>query len=373
MLLASLVLIAVTAAAQDKAGQASRPRARGLGVTIGVLPTGPNNAITDVEGVLVGHLTLMEGDSLRTGITAILPHGGNLFLEKVPGAVVVGNGFGKLAGSTQVNELGQIETPILLTNTLSVPQVADGLMAYMLALEGMEQVRSINPLVAETNDGYLNDIRRRPFTPEHVAAAIAAAGTGPVPSGCIGAGTGTICFGFKGGIGTASRKLPESLGGWTVGVLVQSNFGGVLTIKGVEVGRMLGNYPYRKQVEEDPGGSIIVVVATDAPLSHRNLQRLAFRTFLGIARTGGYASNGSGEYAIAFSTHPDCRYRPGDEPVVARPRLDNNSISPLFLATVEATEEAIIDSLFTAVTSTGQEGRVIEALPVDKVLEALKK
>ena len=367
------MLIAATAAAQEQTEQPQRPRARELGVTFGVLPTGPNNAITDVEGVLVGHLTLIDGEDLRTGITAVLPHGGNLFLEKVPGAVAVGNGFGKLAGSTQVNELGQIETPILLTNTLSVPQVADGLMAYMLGLEGMEEVRSINPLVAETNDGYLNDIRCRPFTPAHVAAAIAAAGSGPVQSGCVGAGTSTVCFGFKGGIGTASRRMPESLGGWTVGVLVQSNFGGVLTIKGVEVGRMLGNYPYRRQVEEDPGGSIIIVVATDAPLSHRNLRRLAFRTFLGIARTGGFASNGSGDYAIAFSTHEDCRYRPDDEQVVSRPRLDNNYISPLFLAAVEATEEAIIDSLFTAVTTTGQEGRTVEALPVEEVLEALKK
>jgi len=340
-----------TALGQDSEAPAPRPRARELGLSFGVLPTGPLNAITDVEGVKVGHLTLIEGDSLRTGITAILPHGGNIFLEKVPGAVAVGNGFGKLAGSTQVNELGQIETPILLTNTLSVPQVADGLLQYMLGLPGMERVRSINPLVAETNDGSLNDIRRRPLTAAHVASAIKSATAGPVQSGCVGAGTGTVCFGFKGGIGTSSRRLPGELGGWTVGVLVQSNFGGVLTVKGVEVGRLLGRYPYREQVEKDPGGSIIIVVATDAPLSHRNLRRLASRAFLGVARTGGYASNGSGDYAIAFSTHPGCRYSNADKTVTERPDLDNNSISPLFLAVVEATEEAIIDSLFTANTT----------------------
>ncbi len=349
--------------------QISRPRARTLGLSFGVLPTGPLNLITDVQGVKVGHLTLIEGESLRTGITAVLPHGGNMFLEKVPGVVAVGNGFGKLAGSTQVNELGQIETPILLTNTLSVPQVADGLIDYMLSLPGLEDVRSINPLVAETNDGWLNDIRRRPFGPDHVRAAIEAAGEGRFETGCVGAGTGTICFGFKGGIGSASRKLPESLGGWTVGVLVQTNFGGVLTINGVQVGKLLGKYPYREQVEKDPGGSIIMVVATDAPLTHRNLRRLADRALLGMARTGGYGSNGSGDYVIAFSTHAGCRIRSGGELLVERPVLDNNAMSPLFLAAVEATEEAIIDSLFTATSTTGREGRVIEALPVDEVLD----
>jgi D-aminopeptidase len=356
---------------RQDAPRSSRPRARELGLRFGVLPPGPLNMITDVEGVEVGHLTLVEGDSLRTGITAVLPHSGNLFLEKVPGAVFVGNGFGKLAGSTQVNELGQIETPILLTNTLSVPQVADGLISYMLSLPGMEDVRSINPLVAETNDGQLNDIRRRPFTPEHVKTAIEAAAPGPFEIGCVGAGTGTICFGFKGGIGTASRKLPDSLGGWTVGVLVQTNFGGVLTINGVEVGRLLGNYPFKEQVEKDPGGSIIMVVATDAPLDHRNLNRLAARALLGMARTGGYGSNGSGDYVIAFSTHPGCRIRNVEEPVVDRPVLDNNSISPLFLAAVEATEEAIIDSLFTATDTTGRDGFVVKALPVEQVLKLL--
>jgi D-aminopeptidase len=353
--------------------RAPRPRARELGLTFGVLPTGPLNMITDVEGVKVGHLTLIEGDSLRTGITAVLPHGGNLFREKVPGAVFVGNGFGKLAGSTQVNELGQIETPILLTNTLSVPQVADGLIAYMLSLPGMEDVRSINPLVAETNDGRLNDIRRRPFTAEHVKAAIESATAGPFATGCVGAGTGTICFGFKGGIGTASRRLPETLGGWTVGVLVQTNFGGVLTINGVNVGRLLGDYPYKEQVEKDPGGSIIMVIATDAPLSHRNLSRLAARALLGMARTGGFGSNGSGDYVIAFSTHPGCRIKDNGEPLIERPVLDNNAMSPLFLAAVEATEEAIIDSLFTATTTRGREGVTVEALPVEKLPGVVKR
>jgi D-aminopeptidase len=309
-----LGIISPGSGGRQNEARAPRPRARELGLTFGVLPTGPLNMITDVQGVKVGHLTLIEGDSLRTGITAVLPHGGNLFHEKVPGAVFVGNGFGKLAGSTQVNELGQIETPILLTNTLSVPQVADGLIAYMLSLPGMADVRSINPLVAETNDGRLNDIRRRPFTVEHVRAAIEAATAGPFATGCVGAGTGTVCFGFKGGIGTASRRLPESLGGWTVGVLVQTNFGGVLTINGVNVGRLLGDYPYKEQVEQDPGESL-----------------------------------------------------------VERPVLDNNAMSPLFLAAVEATEEAIIDSLFTATTTSGRGGVTVEALPVDKLLEQLKR
>ncbi|HUX07546.1 MAG TPA: P1 family peptidase [Acidobacteriota bacterium] len=377
VVVSALVLMALGLAQSHQSGEEdgrreqSRPRARELGLRFGVLPTGPLNLITDVEGVKVGHLTLIEGESLRTGITAILPHGGNIFLDKVPGAAAVGNGFGKLAGSTQVNELGQIETPILLTNTLSVPQVADGLIEYMLSLPGMESVRSINPLVAETNDGSLNDIRRRPFGPESVRAAIEAAAEGRFETGCVGAGTGTICFGFKGGIGSASRKLPESLGGWTVGVLVQTNFGGVLTINGVEAGRLLGKYPYKEQVEQDPGGSIIMVVATDAPLTHRNLRRLADRALLGMARTGGYGSNGSGDYVIAFSTNAGCRIRSGGELLVERPVLDNNAMSPLFLATVEATEEAIIDSLFTATTTRGRDGHVIEALPADEILRQL--
>lgn len=346
-----------------------RPREYGLG--FGVLPVGPNNAITDVEGVMVGHVTYVEGESIRTGITAILPHGGNLFLEKVPAAVAIGNAYGKLAGSTQVNELGEIETPILLTNTLSVPQVADGLIAYMLGLPGMESVRSINPLVGETNDGRLNDIRRRALKPEHVRSAIESAASGPVQIGCVGAGTGTVCFGFKGGIGTSSRRLQAKLGGWTVGILVQTNFGGDLRIAGVPVGQKLGDYPYKRQIEEDPGGSVMIVIATNAPLSHRNLRRLANRSFLGMARTGGFGSNGSGDYAIAFSTHDGLRRRANDPMLKDRPELANSALSPLFLAVVEATEEAIIDSLFAATTVKGHQDNEAKALPVEQVLELL--
>ena len=288
----------------------NRPRAREAGIKVGILPAGPLNAITDVNGVLVGHTTVIRGDNVRTGVTAILPHGGNLFREKVPGAVFVGNGFGKLAGSTQVNELGEIETPILLTSTLSVPRVADYLLDYMLALAGNEDVQSINPLVAETNDGYLNDIRSRPLTRDDVFAAIKGAKTGPVLEGSVGAGTGTVAFGFKGGIGTASRKLPAKLGGYTVGVLVQTNFGGVLTINGAPVGEELDRYYLREELnaaarqgetkETDADGSIIIVIATDAPVDARNLNRLAARTMMGLARTGAAGSNGSGDYAIAF-------------------------------------------------------------------------
>src|SRR5829696_4928990 len=286
----------------------NRPRARDLGITVGILPTGPLNAITDVEGVLVGHTTLVRGDNVRTGVTAILPHAGNLFREKVPGAVFVGNGFGKLAGSTQVNELGEIETPILLTSTLSVPRVADFLIDYMLALPGNEDVQSINPLVAETNDGYLNDIRGRHLSRDDVFSAIKNAKGGAIAEGSVGAGTGTVAFGFKGGIGTSSRKLPARLGGFTVGVLVQSNFGGVLTINGAPVGQELGRYYLKDELsaaQSNPDGSIIMVVATDAPLDARNLRRMASRAMLGLARTGGSGSNGSGDYVIAFSTAPE--------------------------------------------------------------------
>src|SRR5215216_3511626 len=302
----------------------NRPRAREAGVIVGVLPTGPLNAITDVDGVLVGHTTIIRGDNIRTGVTAILPHGGNLFKEKVPGAVFVGNGFGKLAGSTQVNELGEIETPILLTSTLSVPRVADFVIDYMLALPGNEKVQSSNPLVAETNDGYLNDIRGRHISRDDVFSAIKTAKSGAVAEGSVGAGTGTVAFGFKGGIGTASRRLPVRLGGFTVGVLVQSNFGGILTINGAPVGRELGRYYLKDEIAgptderrpklrpklNEPDGSIIIVIATDAPLDARNLNRLAARAMLGLARTGAAGSNGSGDYAIAFSTSTDVRIRP---------------------------------------------------------------
>jgi len=361
----------------------NRPRAREAGVVVGVLPTGPLNAITDVDGVLVGHTTIIRGDNIRTGVTAILPHGGNLFREKVPGAVFVGNGFGKLAGSTQVNELGEIETPILLTSTLSVPRVADFLMDYMLALPGNEDVQSINPLVAETNDGYLNDIRGRHIARDDVFSAIKNAKSGAVAEGSVGAGTGTVAFGFKGGIGTSSRKLPARLGGFTVGVLVQSNFGGVLTINGAPVGRELGRYYLKDELAEratekqnQPDGSIIIVIATDAPLDARNLNRMAARAMMGLARTGAAGSNGSGDYAIAFSTATDVRIRPLSQTELNAPRsvktLANDAVSPLFLAVIEATEEAIYNSLFRATTTTGR-GRTVDALPLDRTLEILRK
>jgi D-aminopeptidase len=299
-------------------------------------------------------------------VTAILPHGGNLFREKVPGAVFVGNGFGKLMGSTQVEELGEIETPILLTSTLAVPRVADFLLDYMLALPGNEDVRSINPVVAETNDGYLNDIRARPITKDDVFAAIKNAKTGAVDEGCVGAGTGTIAFDFKGGIGTASRKLPRSLGGHTIGVLVQTNFGGVLTINGAPIGRELGRYYLKRELEtRSADGSIIIVIATDAPVDARNLKRLAARAMMGLGRTGAAGSNGSGDYAVAFSTRVV-----GKE---AAPKLlTNDEMSPLFLAVIEATEEAIYNSLFKAETTTGS-GHTIEALPLEPTLQILRR
>ena len=357
----------------------NRPRAREAGVIVGVLPTGPLNAITDVDGLLVGHTTIIRGDNIRTGVTAILPHGGNLFREKVPGAVFVGNGFGKLAGSTQVNELGEIETPILLTSTLSVPRVADFLIDYMLALPGNEDVQSINPLVAETNDGYLNDIRGRNISRDDVFSAIKSAKSGAIAEGSVGAGTGTVAFGFKGGIGTSSRKLPAGLGGFTVGVLVQSNFGGVLTINGAPVGRELGRYYLKDELAAPPNrpdGSIIIVIATDAPLDARNLNRLAARAMMGLARTGAAGSNGSGDYAIAFSTANDVRIRTLSQNERNAPRsvktLTNDATSPLFLAVIEATEEAIYNSLFRATTTTGR-GKTVEALPLDRTLEILRK
>jgi len=364
----------------------NRPRARDLGIKVGILPPGPLNAITDVNGVLVGHTTLIRGDNVRTGVTAILPHGGNLFREKVPGAVFVGNGFGKLAGSTQVNELGEIETPILLTSTLSVPRVADYLLDYMLALPGNEDVQSINPLVGETNDGYLNDIRGRHITRDDVFAAIKSAKTGAVAEGSVGAGTGTVAFGFKGGIGTASRKLPAKLGGYTVGVLVQTNFGGVLTINGAPVGQELDRYYLREELtqaahksdrkETDADGSIIIVIATDAPVDARNLERMAARAMMGLARTGAAGSNGSGDYAIAFSTAEDVRMRTQSQSERNAPHsvktLANDAMSPLFLAVIESTEEAIYNSLFKATTVTGK-GHTVEALPLDRTVEILRK
>ena len=377
-----LILLIMISLSGSTANMQNRPRAREVGITVGVLPTGALNAITDVEGLLVGHTTLIRGDNIRTGVTAILPHGGNLFREKVPGAVFVGNGFGKLAGSTQVNELGEIETPILLTSTLSVPRVADYLMDYMLALPGNEDVLSINPLVGETNDGYLNDIRGRHISRDDVFAAIKSAKSGAVAEGCVGAGTGTIAFGFKGGIGTASRKLPQRLGGYTIGVLVQSNFGGILTINGAPVGRELGRYYLKDELSErdrqqnNPDGSIIIVIATDAPLDARNLRRMAARAMMGLARTGSAGSSGSGDYAIAFSTSPDVRIRPLGQNERNLPRnlksLANDATTPLFLAVIEATEEAIYNSLFKATTTTSR-GHTVEALPLDRTIEILRK
>jgi D-aminopeptidase len=382
-----LIFVCLMASLMELASQTqNRPRAREAGVIVGVLPTGPLNAITDVDGVLVGHTTIIRGDNIRTGVTAILPHGGNLFREKVPGAVFVGNGFGKLAGSTQVNELGEIETPILLTSTLAVPRVADFVIDYMLALPGNEDVQSINPLVAETNDGYLNDIRGRHISRDDVFSAIKDAKGGAVTEGCVGAGTGTVAFGFKGGIGTASRKLPARLGGFTVGVLVQSNFGGVLTINGAPVGRELGRYYLKDELAEpatrpqpqqnQPDGSIIIVIATDAPLDARNLNRMAARAMMGLARTGAAGSNGSGDYAIAFSTAADVRIKTLNQNERNTPRsvktLANDAVSPLFLGVIEATEEAIYNSLFRATTTSGR-GRTVEALPLDRALEVLRK
>jgi D-aminopeptidase len=374
-----LILSAVITNAQE----ANRTRAREAGILVGVLPTGPLNAITDVAGVTVGHTTLIKGDNVRTGVTAILPHGGNLFREKVPGAVFIGNAFGKLAGSTQVNELGEIETPIMLTSTLNVPRVADATIDYMLALPGNEDVQSINPLVGETNDGFLNDIRGRHVGRDEVFAAIKNARGGPVDEGAVGAGTGTVAFGFKGGIGTSSRKLPQSLGGYTVGVLVQTNFGGILTINGAPVGRELGKYYLKEELsstnssssDKSADGSIIIVIATDAPIDHRNLQRLAARSMMGLARTGAAGSNGSGDYAIAFSTASELRIR--NIPNARNQRsnvtlLSNEAMSPLFLAVIEATEEAIYNSLFRATTVTGR-GHTVEALPIDRTLEILRK
>jgi D-aminopeptidase len=339
--------------------QTVRPRARDLGIKVGVLPTGSLNAITDVAGVAVGHITLVIGDDVRTGVTAILPHPRNLFREKVTGAVFVGNAFGKLAGSTQVEELGEIETPILLTSTLNVWRVADALVDYMLALPGNESVQSINPLVGETNDGFLNDIRSRHVGRDEVFAAIHNAKTGPVEEGAVGAGTGTVAFGFKGGIGSSSRKLPANLGGYTLGVLVQTNFGGILNIAGAPVGQELGRYYLHDELDTGKG-SVMVVVATDAPVDARNLKRLAARTMLGLGRTGAAGNNGSGDYAIAFSTSYSASF------------VTNDAMSPLFLAAIEATEEAVYNSLFRATSTTGH-GHTVEALPIDKTLEILRR
>jgi len=350
-----------------------RPRLRELGVQVGVFRAGTLNAITDVSGVRVGHVTINEGDIVHTGVTAILPHGGNLFQEKVPAAVFVGNGFGKLIGFTQVDELGQIETPILLTNTLSVWDVANGIVDYMLALPGNENVRSINPIVGETNDGGLNDIRSRHVKREHAVRGIQSAQSGPVDEGSVGAGTGTICFGWKGGIGTSSRVLPPNLGGFTIGVLVQTNYGGILEIAGVPVGKELGRYSFKDQLKYPGDGSCMIVVATDAPLNTHQLKRLAKRATLALGRTGSAMSHGSGDYVIAFSTSPELRIRPDAERVQQSLRFREDDLSSLFQSVVEATEEAIYNSLLKARTTKGIQGREIEALPIDKVMDLLRK
>ncbi len=411
-------LIGLASAAAPAASD--RPRARDIGLNLGVLPPGPLNAITDVAGVRVGQVTLVEGADVRTGVTAILPHGGNVFQDKVPAGIAVGNGFGKLTGVTQVQELGTLETPVVLTNTLSVPDAARGVVEYVLSLPGNESVESVNPVVGETNDGFLNDIRARRVRPEHVLAAIRGASGGAVEEGAVGAGTGTMCFGFKGGIGTSSRRLPAARGGYTVGVLVQTNFGGVLRIAGVPAGQRLGSYMMKADIETgtrlglphstsprseipetgrpllhrplpkapspaSPGegqngietlsdGSCMIVVATDAPLDARNLRRLAARALLGIARTGGVMSNGSGDYAIAFSTADGVRVpHRSATPTMTHTILRDDEASALFLAAAEASEEAILNSLFKAARTAGKDGHVAEALPLDKVREILRE
>lgn len=346
----------------------TRPRAREAGIIIGSFSTGPLNAITDVAGVRVGQVTVVDGNRIHTGVTAILPHGGNVFMERVPAAIFTANGFGKLTGVTQVKELGELETPILLTGTLSVWRAADAMVSWLLAQPGMQDVRSINPVVGETNDGLLNDIRARPIRLEHVTNALESAKSGSVEEGCVGAGAGTVAFGWKGGIGTSSRKLPAASGGYTVGVLVQSNFGGDLSIDGFHIERELSR---RKKENNTGDGSIMIIVATDAPLGPRNLERLAARTMVGLARAGSSMSNGSGDYAIAFSTAKECRRHSGTK-VHEVKELDNTEMSELFKAVADATEESIYNSLFKATTVQGFHG-TIEALPMQPTLDLLKK
>ena len=366
-----LLLVIGSAAAQE------RPRARDLGLVIGIFPTGELNAITDVDGVKVGHSTIIEGDDIRTGVTAIIPGPGNLYTHPIPAWIHVGNGYGKLIGETQVREFGEIETPILLTCTLCVWSAANGLKAWTYEQPGMGE-HTVNPIVGETNDSRVNNMWSDPVQREHVFEALANASGGSVEEGSVGAGTGTQAFGWKGGIGTSSRVLPDSLGGYTVGVLVQTNYGGVLTINGAPVGRELGTYSYQKDLhaageennQED--GSIMIVVATNAPLNARSLDRIAMRAMMGLARTGSFASNGSGDYVVAFSTNPGVR-RPRESDVpVDTPSLVNASLSPLFAATAEATEEAIYNAIFKATTVTSSRGR-LEAIPVEHLKRILEK
>lgn len=374
-LLVSICLLAlcVGVVAQEN----GRGRIRDFGIEPGIFKPGEYNAITDVPGVKVGQVTLIEGEDVRTGVTAIVPHEGNVFRKKCPAAVYVGNGFGKLAGVTQIRELGNIETPIVLTNTLSVAQGIEGVLNYSLNVKGNENVRSVNAVVGETNDGQLNDIRGRHVTADHVVKAILSAKSGPVEEGCVGAGTGTVCFGWKGGIGTSSRVLPKDLGGYTVGVLVQTNYGGILEIDGAPVGRRLGQYSFKKSVENpdyqlNPDGSCMMVVFTDAPLDARNLERMAKRAMLGLAKTGGIASNGSGDYVIAVSVAPENLIDESTDKYYPT-LLHNDAMSPLFEATIEATSEALWNSLFMATDMTGRNGLTVEALPITSVLEVLNK
>lgn len=354
----------------------SQTRLRDYGICPGIFKTGENNAITDVPGVRVGQVTLIEGDDMRTGVTAIVPHDGNIFRKKCPAAVYVGNGFGKLAGVTQIRELGNIETPIVLTNTLSVAQGLEGIITYTLKQKGNEKVRSVNAVVGETNDSELNNIRARYVKAEHVIKAIESAKSGPVEEGCVGAGTGTVCFGFKAGIGTSSRVLPESLGGYTVGVLVQSNYGGILEIEGVPVGQKLGRYSFKSSVEKEkdlnPDGSCMMVVITDAPVDSRNLERIAKRAMMGLAKTGGIASNGSGDYVIALSVNKD-NLIDENTTYYFPTLLHNDDMSALFAATIEATAEALWNSLFAAEDMTGVGGNTVKALPKEEVVKILKE
>ena len=376
------VLVLATSLLTPDLWAQGRLRARDLGVAPGVFPPGVYNAITDVAGVRVGPVTLTEGDRVRTGVTAILPHEGTAYLARVPAALHVGNGFGKFAGSTQLTELGELETPILLTCTLCVWKAADAMAEWMLERPGMQNVRSINPVVGETNDGGLNDIRARPISAAAVRQALESAASGPVKEGSVGAGTGTVAFGWKGGIGTSSRVLPATLGGWTVGVLVQTNFGGVLQVMGAPVGRELGQYAFQRDVSASPratrgpannngDGSVIIIIATDAPVGDRNLGRVASRAMMGLGRTGSSASNGSGDYALAFSTATTVR-RPWDAARLTTSELANEEMSAVFQATVEAVEEAIYNSLFMATSMRGN-GRTVDAISLDRVREVLRK
>lgn len=371
----SILSISFLLAATAVYAQEERGRVRDFGIQIGILETGQYNAITDVKGVKVGHTTLIEGSDVRTGVTAIIPHGGNIFQNKVPAAVYVGNGFGKSMGLSQIKELGNIETPILLTNTLNAPLVANAVIDYVLNEAGNEKVKSVNTMVGETNDGGLNDIRGRHVKSKHVIDAISSAQPGLVQEGNVGAGTGTECLGFKGGIGTSSRKLPKSKGGYTVGILVQTNFGGVLDINGAPVGRELNNFYMRDPKNNyKADGSCMIVIATDAPLSARNLERLAKRSYLAFGNVGSFSSNGSGDYAVAFSTYEGNRIPyEGEGQTLSITELKNDAMSPLFMAVWEATEEAILNSMFMAEDMKGANDNFLQALPIKQTLKIMKK